>query len=148
MNTQPLRVLPFIAASLFLTWSAGVERSVAHSDREKERIEVQQVASVSHAGVRFEAVPWGRTRGFPHNGGYVAAINEKTGNELWVVKIYDTQPAVDGKEQDKAEVFITALALSPDKKYLRIVNERGATFQLEIKSRSVTELTSGAGLQK
>lgn len=148
MSRQPLRIVVFIAVSLFLTWLAVVDHSAADSDREKERIDVQKVASVSNAGVRYEAVLWGRTRGLTQNGGYVAAIREKTGKELWIVKVYDTPPATDGKEQDKADVFITTLTLSPDKKHLHIVNEHGTTYQLEIKSRSVTELTRGAGLQK
>ena len=104
---------------------------------EKERASIPEPAPVSHAGVRYQAILWGRVRNLPQNGGYVAAIDEKTGKEQWLVKIYDAPPS-DGKEQDKLDIFITHIELDSDPRYLLVTNERGAVFRLDLRTRGVT----------
>lgn len=103
---------------------------------EKERADVPEPAPVSHAGTRYEAVLWGRARGLPQNGGYVAAIDERTGAERWLVKVYDALPD-DGREQDKLDVFITHLALDADPRFLLVTNERDGVFRLDLQTRAV-----------
>jgi hypothetical protein len=113
---------------------------VSHPDSaavEKERANVPDPTPVSLAGTRYQAVPWGRARGLPQNGGYVAAIDEKTGAERWIVKIYDALPA-DGKEDDKRDVFISRLELDSNPRYLLVTNERHAVFKLDVQTRAVT----------
>lgn len=107
------------------------------STAEKERADVPVVAPVSRDGVRYEAVVWGRTRGLPQNGGYIAAIDEKSGAERWLVKVYDP-PLDDGKERDKRDVFITSLAFGPDPRYLIVTNERNAVFRVDVLTRAIS----------
>lgn len=102
----------------------------------KERRDVPAPTPVSQGGIRYEAVPWGRARGLPQNGGYVAAIDEATGAELWLTRIYDAPPA-DDREGDKRDVFITRLELSADRQFLLVTNELGAVYRLDLRTRSV-----------
>ena len=104
---------------------------------EKERASIPEPAPVSHAGFRYQAIQWGRVRNLPQNGGYVAAIDERTGKEQWLVKIYEAPPS-DGKEQDKLDIFITRIELDSDPRYLLVTNERDAVFRLDLQTRSVT----------
>ncbi len=112
---------------------------------EKERREAPTPAPVTRDGTRYEAVLWGRARGLPQNGGYVAAVDERTGAELWLVKVYDRRPD-NGMEEDKLDVFITRLELSADGQALRVTNELGAVYRLDLRTRSVVkEPTGGQG---
>lgn len=124
-----------LAASI-LVMVLGTGGCIASGGAEKERAEVPEAAAVSHAGVRYEAVLWGRARGLPQNGGYVSAVDEKTGKERWIAKIYDADPD-DGKEADKRDVFITEMTLEADGRHLRVTNERGAVFRLDTQTRQV-----------
>jgi hypothetical protein len=117
--------------------TAREEPAKAATGIEKERASIPEPAPVSHAGFRYQAILWGRVRNLPQNGGYVAAIDEKTGKEQWLVKIYDAPPS-DGKEQDKLDIFITHIELDSDPRYLLVTNERGAVFRLDLQTRAVT----------
>ncbi|HEY9227124.1 MAG TPA: hypothetical protein VIP11_10785 [Gemmatimonadaceae bacterium] len=125
------------ACSKPATPSASSAVAPRTSGAEKERADVPTVAPVSRDGVRYEAIVWGRARGLAQNGGYVAAVDEKTGSERWVAKVYDALPD-DGKEQDKRDVFITALKFDAEPQYLLITNERNAVFRLNIVTRAVS----------
>ena len=95
------------------------------------------VDPVRSGGIRYEAMQWGKARGLGQNGGYVAAIDEKTGEELWLLKVYDV--SYDGDmEGDKQDVFVTGLSLLPAAHALLIENERGARYRLDLRTRKVT----------
>lgn len=133
MGQRPQRVAG--AAVLVMALCAG--GAIAAGGTEKERAEVPEPPRVSHAGIRYEAVAWGRSRGLPQNGGYVVAVDEKTAKECWIVKVYDAAPD-DGKEADKRDIFITEMKLEADRRHLHITNERGAVFRLDTGTRRVS----------
>jgi len=124
-----------LAAAMLLALGAG--GCLAGDGGEKERAEVPEAVSAVRAGVRYEAVIWGRARGLAQNGGYVVAVDAKTGKELWLVQVY-AAAADDGKESDKRDVFITELKFEADGRHLRVTNERGATFRVDTRTRKVT----------
>ena len=103
----------------------------------KKRSEPDPVGPVRSGGVRYEAVPWGKARGLGQNGGYVAAIDEASGREVWVQRIYRIRYD-RGLEGDKQDVFITGLTLLPETRALRIENERGERYRLDLGTRKVT----------
>lgn len=103
---------------------------------EKERNAPPEPPPVCNDGIRYEALLWGRVRGLPQNGGYVLAIEERSGKELWLTQIYKNIDDGD-KEQDKQDVFIVSLVLDAGKQELRIENERGQTFFLDLVNRRV-----------
>jgi len=117
----------------------GASGCLASGGVEKERAEMPEAASVSRAGVRYEAIVWGRARGLAQNGGYIAAVDTTTGKELWILRVYAAAPD-DGKEADKRDVFITELRLAGDGRHLRVTNERGASFRVDTRTRKVTPL--------
>ncbi len=104
---------------------------------EKERAEPAIPASVTAAGVRYEAVPWAKGRGLGQNGGYISAVDAATGKELWTLKVYEVIYN-DEMEEDKQDVFIAKLVLSADGKTLRVENERGGVFEVDLQTKAVT----------
>jgi hypothetical protein len=113
------------------------------SDRpEKERSELPEPEPVMLAGVRYEAVPWGKARGLAQNGGYVAAIDVDSGSEIWLLKVYDI--VYDGeREDDKQDLFIAELSLDATGR-LRVEDERGATYLVDLKERKVVSTPAGS----
>ena len=103
----------------------------------KKRSGHDPVEPVRFGGTRYEAMPWGKARGLDQNGGYVAAIDEKTGKELWLLKVYDV--TYDGDmEQDKQDVFVTGLTLDRAGGRLTVENEAGNRYSVDVASRKVS----------
>ena len=106
---------------------------------QKKRSGPEPVTPISRDGDRYEAVHWGKVRGLGQNGGYIAAIDERTGEELWVLEVYEV--IYDGDmEPDKQDVFITALTQGSDADHLVVEHERGGRFQIDLKSRTVKQM--------
>src|SRR5438270_558113 len=103
----------------------------------KKRSGPDPVDPVRSGGIRYEAVPWGKARGLDQNGGYVAAIDEASGRQLWIRRIYRIRYD-RGREGDKQDVFITGLTLLPAARALAIENERGERYRLDLGTRKVT----------
>jgi hypothetical protein len=90
-------------------------------------------------GIRYQIVPGGKGRGLGQNGGIVAAVNEQTGEELWVQKVYEIVYD-DDLEADKQDVAITDLRLSRWRNRLTVKNERGERYELDLATREVTRV--------
>ena len=102
---------------------------------QKERSEVPEPAAVLSAGVRIEALPWGKARGLDQNGGYIAAYDPVTDSEMWILKVYEV--VYDGRrESDKQDLFIEDLALEPSG-LLRVTDERGGVHRVDLQQRTV-----------
>lgn len=95
-----------------------------------------RVAPISHAGTRYEQVKNARSLGFEQVTGYLAAIDESTGDRLWVLKVYDNlvNPTM---ESDVQQTYFSAMELSAGGQELKITNEDGDCFLVEIKSQRV-----------
>ncbi|OMH26245.1 hypothetical protein [Motiliproteus sp. MSK22-1] len=104
----------------------------------KKRKAPDPVKPVSKAGIRYEALVWGRERDLGQNGGYIIAFDENSGDELWILKIYNVDYDND-MEQDKQDVFITKLSLSWISNQLKVKNERGEQYRVDLKTREVTQ---------
>jgi hypothetical protein len=105
----------------------------------KKRAAPDPVEPITLGGVRYEAVQFGKARGLEQNGGYITATDVKTGNELWLIKIYDVRYVGD-MEPDKQDVFISAMQLTGDRGHLEIENESGARFLMDLKTRHVQRI--------
>ncbi len=103
---------------------------------QKKRTGPDPVEPVSRKGVRYEALHWGKERGLGQNGGYVAAIDEATGEELWLLKIYDVVYD-DDMEDDKQDLFISSLKLSRWRDRLTVRDERGGRYVVDLATRTV-----------
>jgi hypothetical protein len=107
------------------------------SDRPaKERADIPEPEPVVLGGTRYEALPWGKARGLPQNGGYLVAIDEANGQEKWLLQVYRVSYDRD-MEPDKLDVFISRITPESDRE-LRIENERGEVYRVDVGTRSVT----------
>src|SRR3712207_8877200 len=89
-----------------------------------KRVGPDPVEPVTLAGLRFEAVHWGKERGWGQNGGYVAAVDPATRKEAWTLKAYDV--TYDGRmEDDVQDVFITTLEADQARQLLIVTDENG-----------------------
>ena len=82
-------------------------------------------------------------------GGILAAY-DGVGKLLWTIKVYDNRrcPELEGDVQD---IYFSTMTLEPDGR-LRIVNESGETFLVDVTTRGVTAIpavrsSDGGGLE-
>ena len=115
---------------------AALVATAAAMPGEAKRLAPDPVEPVSFEGRRYEAIQFGKARGLGQNGGHVAAIDEASGRELWVRRIYAIRYD-RGREGDKQDVFITGLTLVPAAHALLIENERGDRYRLDLRTRKV-----------
>jgi hypothetical protein len=101
-----------------------------------KRVGPPNVPPVVIGDLRFEAIHWGKERGFGQNGGYIAALDARSGRELWTLKIYDVvyEPRM---EEDVQDVFIKTMSRSASGNRLEVTDERGRRYLVDLQSRSV-----------
>jgi hypothetical protein len=132
----------FITALIAFSGAFSVAQSM-----EKERADVPEPAAVSVHGVRYQAPPFMRLKGLPHNGGYVEAIDELSGRRLWVVRVVERKTN-DGKEQDKQDIYIAQIRLEAGGRHLFIVDERGRQHRLDLRTRRVEHMPAPGAASK
>lgn len=98
------------------------------------RLPPAKVEPVTINGVRYSQV-FGKESVDGQVGGLLGAYNPR-GELLWTLKIYENRR--DSRlEGDVQDVFFRSMSLDPDGR-LRIVNERGDTYLVDVKTRSVS----------
>lgn len=95
-----------------------------------------RVAPISLAGVRYEQIKNARSLGFDQVTGYLAAIEEATGKRLWALKVYDNKPSAE-LESDVQETYFSAMTLNGPAHELRITNEAGKSFLVDLDRQTV-----------
>jgi len=106
--------------------------------KQKKRLSPKAVEPITCGGICYQILKWGNERDLGQNGGYVVAVDEKSGEELWLQKIYDIVYDKE-MESDKQDVFITELALDANGEELLIANERGKRFSMRLSDRRVLD---------
>lgn len=118
------------AAASAVDSSAKVVRSSA------DRVAPAVVPPVVRDGVRYAQAEDGRALGFNQVGGVLIASEVASRKRLWTLAVYDN--AVDPKlEADVQWVFFKSMGFEPDGR-LRIVNEAGKTFFVDVQARTVS----------
>ncbi len=102
----------------------------------KKRAEPELLPPIVLGNTRYEAPLWGKSRDLAQNGGHVVAVNSLTGEELWVVALYEITYDPD-MEEDKQDIFLISLKLDKKKSKLLVEDERGRKYALDIFSRKV-----------
>jgi hypothetical protein len=100
-----------------------------------KRVAPPKVKPVKIGDLRFEALHWGKERGLGQNGGYVAALDARTGKELWVLRVY-TIDYRDDLEEDVQDIFIESLAAGP-RGTLKVVDEQRRRYTVDPATRTV-----------
>ena len=101
-----------------------------------KRVGPEDVRPVVFGSTRFEAIHWGRARGLAQNGGYLSAVDDATGRELWILKVYDVVYDPD-LEEDVQDVFIERMAAAAQDGELEVTDEKGRRYIVDTRSRSV-----------
>ena len=101
----------------------------------KKRAEVAVAEPVVIGGVRYEAPADGKAHGLGQNGGYIVARDERSGAQLWALKVYAIDYAAN-MEADKQDVFITEMKASPDCTALLVTDERGRHWRIDLHMRT------------
>jgi hypothetical protein len=90
-------------------------------------------------GVRYEQDSESYRHGGDQPGGYLVAVDPKTGERLWMLKIYrvaDHRAAGVGAMGR----YFRSLKVAPDTKELEIVNEAGGVYRVDVVQRSVRQV--------
>lgn len=95
-----------------------------------------RVPPITHAGIRYEQVRNARALGFDQVTGYLAVIDERTGERLWTVKVYDN-PVHPKMEADVQLTYFSAMELNELARELRITNEDHECFVVELDRQRV-----------
>ena len=122
--------LPALALALLLLHAAG-------SGALAKRMAPADVAPLKLDGVTYRA---------PHEHmGCIEALDDKTGNRLWLKQVYVVKYDPD-LEKDVQDCFINALKAEGGK--LVAANERGGRFELDLKTLDVKVLAGSAVVGK
>ncbi len=89
-------------------------------------------------GVVYKELRQGNKLGYEQKGGFLVAVDPKTDQMLWHVRVYPVH-YTEGKETDVQEVFFTHMELMPDKTEILIENELEKQFIVNLADHSVTE---------
>jgi hypothetical protein len=111
--------------------------AAAQEGPSKKRAGPAAVKPVTRDGIRYEAIVWGKTRGLGQNGGYIAAVEESTGREIWVLRVYEIKYDAD-MEPDKQDIFITSLLFGSPPDRLLVEDEKGRRYSVDLKTRTVS----------
>lgn len=143
MNGPISRLAAAMALAAGLAFSAGANGTDADAPKtavempEGKRVAPPEVEPVLIDGLRIEAVHWGRSRGFGQNGGYIAAIDPASGEEVWTLNVYTVayNPAL---EEDVQDVFIETMQAVDGN--LVIADEEGRRYRVDVATKTVSPL--------
>lgn len=102
----------------------------------KDRRAPASIPAVEHDGIRYEQASDGRAVGAAQVGGVLVASDAATGARLWTLAVY-CNPIDQDREADVQWVFFTSMVFA-DNGMLRISNEAGKSFLVDVKKRTVT----------
>jgi hypothetical protein len=104
---------------------------------ESPKRSVPTLAPLEAGGVRYEVVRGARSRGFTQNGGILRAVDLASGEELWILQVYETTYDPQ-EERDVQDRYITRMSLSEDGQHLLVEAEGRQSFQVRLSDRRVT----------
>lgn len=132
--------LKLIHCLLAITFCMISQTSYASEQPSKKRyIEPGPLPSIEVDGIQYQALRWGKERDLGQNGGYIVAIDSSTNTELWLLKVYDVK--YDNEmEADKQDVFITKISKKWFWDILKIEDEKGRSYEVDLDSRKVRVL--------
>lgn len=102
-----------------------------------------RVPPVEFDGVRYMQDMEARRFGGDQSGGYLVAVNLKTGERLWMLKVYRVSDQTAAGVDDIG-VYFHSMKLVPGAAQLEIENEVGGVYRVDLKARTSTWM-SGPG---
>lgn len=101
-----------------------------------DRLPPPEVPPVVRDGVQYAQAENGRDVGLDQVGGVLVASSVADGKRLWTLAVYGN-PLDPKQEADAQWLFFESMDFDPDG-HLRIVNEAGKAFLVDVKMRAVT----------
>lgn len=105
-----------------------------------KRLPPKDVVPVVFEGIEYSVTHWTKEKGLRQNGGYILATEQSSGDEIWVKRIYETQYQ-QNLEKDIQDVFIIAISIDKKNRSLRVINEEGKLFKVNIDDQAVVEFS-------
>lgn len=96
------------------------------------------VADIEHLGVRYIQDSHDDRAG-DQPGGYLAAIDIKSGQRLWRLKVYEV-PDLRAAGRPTMARYFKSMRLSVDGSALEIENEAGGIYCVDLQSKTVTQV--------
>jgi hypothetical protein len=137
-----------VVASVCAVLCSGCAQPVAAQDTHRTSKEIPVIQQSRSAparlppveidGVRYEQVMNGLRIGMPARCGYLSATNVKSGERLWVIRVYEVTYD-EQLERDVQDVYFTRMHAMPGGK-LEIENEAGDKFVVDLAGRSAQPL--------
>lgn len=117
--------LPFTILALFMACTSIAKRSGPPDV--KPLVAGDYVYTVPH---------WSSQNGTGQNGGYIQALDAKTGVETWSIQVYKTKYRPD-LERDVQDVFITDIEINVWNTVLTVKDELGRRYEIDLETRKV-----------
>lgn len=105
-------------------------------DPSADRLPPPEVPPVERDGVRYSQVEDGHSVGLKQAGGVLQATSVADGKVLWNLPVYGN-PLDPKQEADAQWVFFESMDFAADGR-LRIVNEDGQAFLVDVATRTVS----------
>ncbi len=97
------------------------------------------IEPIEHQGIRYEQDNHGDQSG-DQPGGYLVAVDAKTGQRLWRLKVYEVpDPRAIGRPT--LARYFRAMRLAPDGATLEIENEAGGVYRVDLTIRTVAQIS-------
>lgn len=93
------------------------------------------VSPIVHNGVRYEQDMQSYRHGGTQSGGYLVAINQASGERLWMLKVYEI-PSQDGAGVSTPGRYFKSMRLLPDGAHIEIESEVGGKYVVDIRERT------------
>jgi hypothetical protein len=103
-----------------------------------DRLPPPEVPPVVRDGVRYAQAEDGHDVGIDQVGGVLVASSASDGQRLWTLSVYGN-PLDPKQEADAQWLFFESMDFDPDGR-LRIVNEAGQSYLVNVRTRQVTPL--------
>lgn len=98
------------------------------------------VAPIEHNGIRYEQDMQSYGHGGDQPGGYLTAINVKTGERLWMLKVYDVSDLSESGV-DSIGIYFKSMALVSGRDALEIEDETGRHFIFDLINKASAQVS-------
>ncbi|GLQ91204.1 hypothetical protein GCM10007901_01540 [Dyella acidisoli] len=105
------------------------------------------VAPILHKGVRYEQDMQSYSHGGTQSGGYLVAIDPKSGERLWMLKVYEV-PSQDAAGVSTPGRYFRTMRLLPERDEIEIENEAGGKYIVDLKQRTSTWISGPDSVHK
>jgi hypothetical protein len=117
------------------------EKKTMSQDPQASRPAPHVIKSIEHKGIRYEQDMQSYDHGGDQPGGYLVAIDTKTGERLWMLKVYEVQNH-DSSGVDTIGLYFKSMKLVTGHDELEIENESGSRFRVDLIAKTSMQVST------